>query len=428
VNIDKKKSLGFWMCVSLVLGNMIGSGIFLLPASLAEYGGISILGWVFTAVGALFVALVFVRLSRRHPALGGPYAYTRDGLGRFPGFLVGWCYSLSLWCGNAAIAVAMVSYASVFFPVLNEQANLGLLIALSAVWLLTLVNCKGVKEAGYLQVLMTVLKTIPLIIIAVAVVFYFDAGQFTPLNKSNDGHFSAVTATAALTLWAFLGLESATVPADNVENPSKTIPKATIVGFLIAALIYIASTVTILSIIPHDQLVNSSAPFADAARIIGGDTAYYLIAATALVSCFGALNGWILMQGQIPMALANDELFPKIFKANDRGVPVKGLLITSVFVSLFTSMNYQGSLTKLFTFSILVSTLALLVPYLFSIFAELRYIHQNKSQTSMFAWFTPIFALCYVLWAISGIGQKALVLGLGLVLLGIPTYFLLKRN
>lgn len=418
------------MCTALVIGNMIGSGIFLLPSSLAAYGGISVVGWLFTAFGALMTALVFVRLSRKHPAQGGPYAYTRDGFGRLAGFTVAWGYWVSLWCGNAAIAVAMVSYLSVFFPVLQTNPLLGVAIALSAIWLLTVINCIGVKEAGIIQLVTTVLKLMPLLILGAAVVVYFDLAAFTPLNLSSVSHFDAVTATAALTLWAFLGLESATVPADSVENPTVNIPRATLFGFLITAAVYIASTVTILSVVPQVDLVNSGAPFADAARLMWGDWAGYFIAAIAVISCFGALNGWTLIQGQMPLAAANDGLFPAIFKANRvSGVPVAGLIISSGLVSLLTISNYAGGLVALFTYTILLSTLAVLVPYLFTILYELKSIWQRRKGWS--EWLTTLscgLALVYTLWAISGIGQGALVGGLGLMLMGVPVYWWMQRG
>jgi APA family basic amino acid/polyamine antiporter len=424
------KKLGLWMCTALVIGNMIGSGIFLLPSSLAAYGGISIVGWLFTAFGALMTALVFVRLSRKQPAQGGPYAYTREGFGRLAGFSVAWGYWVSLWCGNAAIAVAMVAYLSVFFPVLQSSPLSGVAVALSAIWLLTAVNCIGVKEAGIIQLVTTVLKLIPLFVIGVAAVFYFDKAAFTPLNTSPVSDFDAVTATAALTLWAFLGLESATVPADSVANPTVNIPRATLLGFLIAAVVYILSTMTILSVVPQADLVSSVAPFADAARLMWGEWAGYFIAAIAVISCFGALNGWTLIQGQMPMAAADDGLFPAIFKASpESGVPVAGLIISSVLVSVLAISNYTGGLVALFTYTILLSTLAVLVPYLFTILYELKLVWQRRRWLA--EWLTVVsgsLALAYTLWAISGIGQDALLGGLGLMLMGGPVYWWMLRG
>jgi APA family basic amino acid/polyamine antiporter len=286
-----------------------------------------------------------------------------------------------------------------------------------------------VKEAGIIQLVTTVLKLIPLFVIGVAAVFYFDKAAFTPLNTSPVSDFDAVTATAALTLWAFLGLESATVPADSVANPTVNIPRATLLGFLIAAVVYILSTMTILSVVPQADLVSSVAPFADAAGLMWGEWAGYFIAAIAVISCFGALNGWTLIQGQMPMAAANDGLFPAIFKANpESGVPVAGLIISSVLVSVLAISNYTGGLVALFTYTILLSTLAVLVPYLFTILYELKLVWQRRRWLA--EWLTIAsgsLALAYTLWAISGIGQDALLGGLGLMLMGVPVYWWMLR-
>jgi len=212
------------MCSALVVGNMIGSGAFLLPASLAIFGGISIIGWLFTTTGAILLAMVFFRLSRLIPKAGGPYVYTRQGFGDFAGFIVAWGYWISIMAGNAAIAVAFAGYLSLFWPAIATSSILAALVALSAIWFLTWINAAGVRNAGLLQVATTFLKLIPLIVIGTLGYFYFDVGNFTPFNLSEKSTFSAITATAALTLWAFLGIESATVPADNVKDPDRTIP------------------------------------------------------------------------------------------------------------------------------------------------------------------------------------------------------------
>ena len=424
------KQLGLWMCTALVVGNMIGSGIFLLPSSLAVYGGISIVGWLFTTFGALMTALVFMRLSRNSPAQGGPYAFTRDAFGPLAGFTVAWSYWVSIWCANAAISVAMVSYLSSFFPILEAKPYLGVAVALSAVWFLTYVNCRGVTEAGKVQLITTVIKVIPLLAIGLAVIFYFEASAFEPLNKSDSTNYTAVTACAALTLWAFLGFESATIPADNIESPSTVIPRATFIGFVVAAVIYIASTTTILSVMPHTDLATSGAPFADAASIMWGPWAGKLIAIIAIISCFGALNGWILLQGQLPMAVAEDGDFPKLFKGDEKtGVPVKGLIISSILVSLLAISNYAGGLVKLFTFSILLATLAVLIPYLFTVLAELKAIWQRKKlMQEWFSWQTALLALVYTIWAISGIGREAILVGIGLMAAGLPVYFWMQNK
>lgn len=312
--IEEKGKIGFWLSTSLVVGNMAGSGIFLLPAALALYGGISVFGWLFTVLGSIFLALVFSRLSSLITRAGGPYSFSREGFGDFAGFLVAWGYWLSIWTGNAAISVAGVGYLSIFIPSLKENPLLSALVAVGAIWFFTYINTKSIKKVGLVQLVTTLLKILPLLALGTFGYLYFNKAHFTPFNLSELSNFDAVTATAALALWAFLGLESATIPSDKVKNPSKTIPRSTVAGILLAALLYVSSTVGVMGIISPAELQESAAPFADAAQKIWGNCASGLVAAGAAIACFGALNGWILLQGQLPMAAARDKLFPSVFK------------------------------------------------------------------------------------------------------------------
>ena len=222
---------------------MVGSGIFLLPASLAAYGGISIFGWLFTATGAILLALAYARLSGIMPKTGGPYIYIQAGFGDFAGFLAAWGYWISIFVGNAAIAVGFVGYLAFFWPELASNSLLAAAVALGNIWLLTWVNAMGVRNAGFVQLITTVLKILPLIVIGTIGFLFFNIDNFTPFNASGGSSFSAITASAALTLWAFLGLESATIPADDVKDPTHTIPRATLLGTLFSAIIYILGTV-----------------------------------------------------------------------------------------------------------------------------------------------------------------------------------------
>jgi len=422
------RKIGLWIAVALVVGNMVGSGVFLLPASLAPFGGISILGWLFTAAGAITIALMLARMGRMMPAAGGPYAYTRRGLGNLPGFLVAWGYWISIWSGNAAISVAFVGYMAVFFPVLAENPALGAGAALAAIWLLTGVSCLGVREAGIVQVVTTILKLLPLIAIGTLGLLYLDPGHFRPFNPSGETPFSAITATAALTLWAFTGLESATIPADSVRDPSRIIPRATIIGTLVAAAIYLLATVGVMGILPASDLATSTAPFADAGRAVWGSWAGSLIAAGAAISAFGALNGWVLLQGQWPMAAARDGLFPSVFgKLSRRGTPVAGIVISSLLVTGLMALNFTASLVEQFTFIILLATLSTLIPYAFSAVAELvifvREREEFRGERLAGASVIAVIALLYSLWAISGTGGGTVLWGIVLMVAGLPIYF-----
>ena len=428
---SSKKELGFWMCTALVVGNMIGSGVFLLPSSLASFGGISIFGWLFTTTGAILLAFVFSQLSKMVPKAGGPYIYTREGFGDFAGFIVAWGYWISILAGNAAISVALTGYLAVFWPVISSNSLLAMFVTLSSVWLLTWVNATGIRNAGFLQVITTVLKLLPLFVIAIFGLFYFKIEHFQPINLSGESSYSAITATAALTLWAFLGLESATVPAENVINPKRNIPKATIVGTLLAAVVYILGTVAVMGIISPNLLKDSTAPFADAASLMWGSWAKFAVAIGAAISCFGALNGWILLSGQIPFATAKDKLFPAIFaKKSKTNTPVPGLIISSFFVTILIGLNYTKGLVELFTFIILLAAVTTLLPYVFCTMAELMIFMKNKKDFDLKflikSSIISILAFIYSLWAVMGSGQETVYWGFILILAGFPVYVWFK--
>jgi len=410
-----------------VIGNMIGSGIFLLPASLAPYGGISILGWLFTAAGAMLIALVFARLSGKMPKAGGLYAYTKAGFGDLAGFLIAWGYWISIWCGNAAIATAFAGYAGVFIPPISKDPLLAAVTAAGAIWLLSWVNAMGVRNAGIVQLVTTVLKLLPLLAVGTLGIFFFDRHNFIPFNPSGQSVFSAITATAALTLWGFLGLESATIPADDVINPRRTIPRATVLGTLAAAGVYILGTVAVMGLISPAALSRSTAPFADAADVMWGGWASFAVAAGAAISCLGALNGWILLQGQLPLAVARDGLFPRLFaRLSKRGTPALGIVISSALATILISMNYTRGLVEEFTFILLLATLTTLVPYVFcsatAMLISLRESDGRPGHRRALLLLVPALAFIYSLWTIGGAGRDTVYWGFLLLLAGVPVY------
>ena len=426
-NMSKKRGLGLWMSSALVVGNMIGSGIFLLPAALAAYGGISIIGWLFTATGAMLLALIYSRLSGFIPKTGGPYIYIRMAFGNFAGFIVAWGYWISIFIGNAAIAVGFVGYFAFFWPALASNSFLAGIVALASIWLLTWINTMGVRNAGFVQLVTTILKIVPLAVISTLGLLYFNIDNFTPFNMSGESSFSAITATGALTLWAFLGLESATIPAEDVKDPTRTIPRATVLGTLFSAVIYILGTVAVMGIIPPSALANSTAPFADAANSIWGSWAGYAVAAGAAISSFGALNGWILLSGQIPLAIARDNLFPAKFgRLSKRGTPVFGLVVSSVLVTVIMMMNYTKNLVEQFTFILLLSTLTALLLYAFSTMAELMISIKEREKFSkgrlLKTIVISVLAFLYTMWAIAGAGQEIVYWGFLLIMSGVPVY------
>ncbi|MEP5365052.1 MAG: amino acid permease [Reichenbachiella sp.] len=429
---EAKGKIGLWTSTALVTGNMIGSGIFLLPASLAFYGGISLLGWVFTATGALLLAKVFSYLSRLVPASGGPYAYTKAAFGDFAAFLVAWGYWISCWCTNAAIVIAFIAYLGVFFPILSNEPLVGLTVAIFTVWFLVWVNSQGIRKGGNIQVVTTILKLIPLLSIAIFGLFYINLDHFTPFNLSEESNFDALGITATMTLWAFLGIESATIPAGNVKDPKNTIPKASMLGTIIASVAYILSSFAIMGIVDPASLQTSTAPFADAGALMWGENARYFIAFGAAASCFGALNGWTILLGQMPLAASEDRLFPRVFrKKNEHGVPVLGMVLSTILVSGLIMMNFSESLVKQYEFIILLATLTCLVPYLFSMAGFVIISIQKKIQFNPgFRWklLLATLAFSYSLWAVIGSGSEIVYYGFILLMAGIPFYALIQWN
>ena len=429
------KKLGLWTSTSLVLGNMIGAGVFMMPSTLASFGGISIIGWIASSIGAFLLAKVFAHLSKMMPGSdGGPYAYSKSAMGDFAGFLVAWGYLISVWCTNAAITVSFISALSTFIPALATNSLMAVFTGLATIWILTWINTLGVFTSGKLQLITTILKVVPILLVGIVGLFFIQWDNFLPFNASGINTVSAITATTTLTFFAFLGIECATIPSGSVENPEKTIARATLLGTFIATAVYILSTVSIMGMIPAAQLKTTVTPFADAATIIWGSGAKYWVSAGVAIAAFGALNGYILIQGQLPAAIANDQLFPAIFaKKNSKGVPAIGVAISSVLVSFFMMMNYTKGLVDQFKFLILLTTLTVLIPYLFSTAAYIifRLKEANLSRWIKYSAITlASLAFLFFMWMIIGSGQEIVYWGFVLSMSSIPVYVwgVTKRN
>ena len=421
MNVSKRQ-IGLGIATTLVLGNMIGSGVFLLPASLAPYGGYSLVGWIISAIGALLLAGVFFRLSKRAPRAGGPYAYSREAFGDCAGFLVAWVYWIALVGGNATIAVAFASYMSAFVPALGAHPLYGALTAMAAVWVLIAVNISGIRSAGTLQVVTTTLKILPLLALALFGFVHFNPHFLAP-GPHAGSPLSAINICVAATLFAFIGVECATIPAGHVRDPEKTIPRATLLGTAIAATLYIACTAAVMGLLPASELATSQAPFADAGRLLWGGWAGWLIAGAAAISCFGALNGWTLIAGQFPHAVAKDGLFPKFFAHESaRGTPVPALLVAGVINSLMVLANYSRGMVAMFTFMVLLTTLGNVVCYLVCTIADGVLAHRSGRPLRLRELLLAIGAFGFCLWAVIGAGKEAVFWNVVLLALGVPLY------
>ena len=431
----EQKKFGLWTSTSLVLGTMIGAGVFLMPSALASYGSISLIGWIFSSLGAIVIAKVFANISKLIPSSdGGPYAFAKAGLGDFAGFLIGWGYLISVWTTNAAIAVSLVSAMSTFFPILAQDATIALASGLAFLWLLTWVNTIGVIASGRVQLITTILKIVPLVLVAIGGLLLLDPQNLLPFNQSGTSSWQAITATTTLTFFAFLGIECATIPSSSVDNPGQNISKATMFGVWIAASIYILSTISIMGMIPASQLQVSITPFADAAEKIYGHGAKYWVSAGAAIAAFGALNGLILVQGQMPYAMAKDKLFPAFFaQQNRKGVPANGVIVSSIIITLLMFMNNSKNLAGQFKLLIILSTFFTLLPYLFTTVSYL--IVRAKQATTytktktMTAIVLSVVAFSFSMWMLIGSGQEIVYWGFIMLMLGVPFYvYMVYKN
>jgi len=417
-------TMGFWRCWALTVGVMIGSGIFLLPAVLAPYGSISLLGWLATSLGAIGIALILGRLANNtENATGGPYAYTRDAFGNLTGFLIAWGYWISVTLAITAVAIALAGYVGALIPILSGKFAQNL-VALCSIWILTAINVKGVSEAASVQLVLTILKIIPLVVI-IALGFYAGTlDSMPPFNPKEGSAISAIAATALLTMWAFIGVEAAVIPAGNVVNPKQTIPRAVVWGTVTVASLYILVTLAIMMLVPHEVLATSQAPFVEAARLLGPWGALF-IGVGAIIATAGSLNGDILVAGQMPMAVALDGLAPKSFaKTNKGNSPALSLVVSSVISSLLLLFNLNDDLVSVFTFLISISTLCVLAPYGVSALAELKHSWLSARGWAIIACLTAI----YTIIAASGSGLEVLLWGAALMTAGLPLFWLLKRN
>jgi APA family basic amino acid/polyamine antiporter len=404
----------------------------MLPASLAPYGANSLLGWLITATGAILLTVLFSQLSRAHSQAGGPYAFALQAFGPFPAFIVAWGYWISIWVGNAAIVTGGVSYLTPLFPQVGTSTATSATITMVALWGLTLVNWYGIKASGWVQSVTTVLKLLPLVAIAAVGILSFGKASHSPVIHL-PLTLSGTTATIPLTLWALLGMESATIPADKVHDPSRTISRATMVGGVLTAGICILACSTVLLLIPTATLAHSDAPFVDLARQLWGDGAGKLFALFVTISAFGCLNGWILLQGELPAAMARTGVFPAIFaRQSSRQTPGFGLFFGSALVTVLYLVNFQKSLANIFTFMIRLSTIACLVMYTVCSLALLRLVWTRQmagaTMRSLPLAIVGVIAALYSFWTIIGAGMEAVAWGCVLLACGAPVYFLVHKK
>ncbi len=431
------RGFGLTTAMALIMGSIIGVGVFNLPTSLAPDGPITLVSMGLTTVGALALAVLFAALSRRLPADGGPYAYSRAAFGNPLGFANAWSYWITAWAGNAAIAVGWVLYVEVF---VNKSHNTlaSVVLVLVGLWLPAFINLSGAKNMGSVQVITTVLKFIALVFVSIVGLFYIQRANFTPWNASGGSALSAIGHGMSIGLFSYLGVEVAAVAAAKVRDPDRNVPRATVLGTLATAVVYMLSLTAVFGILPSTTLANSTAPFSDVVNaMFGGTWAGYVMAILVIISGFGALNGWTMICAEMPLAAAKDGLFPAQFKnLSPQGVPAFGIIASTVLASVAMLINYMGSGgATVFTTLVLMTGITSAIPYGFSALAQIKWrvmdrrqMHGARFARDMFvAILSVIFSVLFIVYS-RNTGNSFWVywapffMAAGALALGIPVY------
>ena len=429
-------SLGLPSSTALVIGSIIGTGVFTMPAVMAGAGTSSILTLSVIAVGALLLGIMFGQLTKRIPLHeGGLYAYARHEFGDFAGYLVAWCSWITCWAGNAAIVSSWVLYVEELFGIDNPSNWTNFGIALTGLWVPAVINLVGVRQMAFFQNVTVVLKFLPLLLVGTVGWAFIDGANFGPFNASGGSLYDAMNMAAGVALFSFIGVECAAIAAGRVRNPRRNVGRASTIGTAASGLLYVAVTAVVMGLVPHDQLVEDGAPFVAAFdAMFGGSWTGKLVALVAVISGIGALNGWTLVTAEMPYAAAKDGLFLSHFaKENRSGMPWFGIVVSTIVASALMAWSYSGETgLKVFTYLVYLSVVTVAIPYFFSACAQLTYLVSRRRPVNGTALVRDLAVATlgagFSLWVTFASGYQSVYQALLLLLLGLPIYAFLKAR
>ncbi len=417
--------IDFWAIFALVISSQIGSGIFMLPISLAPYGMYSLISWIISGLGAISLALVFASLCAKFPETGGPHVYVKHAFGPAAAFFVGWTYWVISWVSTTAVIVVGVGYLTPFFH--EDIQNVHLFLEMLLLTIITLINFRGVATAGRVEFLLTVIKISVLLVIPIAALFFFDRNNFIISEEISNLTTSQILARSTLiTLWGFIGVELATAPAGSVDNPARTIPRAVVLGTISVAVVYFINNLAIMGLINGNDLASSRAPYVDAIKIMASGNWHLIISITAFIFCVGTLNAWVLACGQVALGLAKDKLMPQFFaQRNKHGSPFWGITTSSVgtatLLILTSSNNFAKQITSIIDFSVV----SFLFVYLACSLAFLKVIVQEKS---CYKFLIGSIATTFCCWVIFETSVNTLLIASLFTASGVPLYLFWYRR
>ena len=388
-NNQKAHALGLTSATGLVIGSIVGTGVFTMPGVIAQSGTFGILVLAVIAIGAMLLAVLFGQLHKRVPnGDGGLYAYTRHEFGDFAGYLVGWCYWIQTWAGNAAIVSAWVFYVDALFNINpSGMGNFG--IAMIGLWIPAFVNLAGVRQMAWFQNATVVLKFLPILFVGLAGWFFVHVSNFGPFNASGGSLYNAVGITAGVALFSFIGVEAAAMTAKRVRDPRRNVMRASVIGTAACAILYVLVTAVIFGLVSHHTLAGNGSPFVNAFQSMfpGWSWAGRLMAGIAVLSGIGALNGWTLIVTETSRAIAQDELFPRPFAWADRkGTAWFGIIVGTALPSLLMLWAYSTQVgLHVFTSLTYLTVVTVAIPYFVSALAQLTYLVSRRRRVQGWA-------------------------------------------
>ncbi len=422
-----QRKLGLVMCVALVVGGMIGSGVFLLPASLAPLGWNSVYGWIVTIAGTLCLVTVMMRLAKGRAGTCAPYSYPAAAFGPGTGFVIAWSYWISCWVTNATLAVAAISNLAAVWPWLAAP-GIPAVAAVMLLWLMTLINLRGVRTAGQVQVITLLLKLMPLAGVMLVALWAFGSGTATvAAHDSVPISIGAIGTAATFTLFAMLGFESAMIAGERAADAERVVPRAVLIGTLIAGLIYLLAGSAVTLMLPVETVATSNSPFATFFSTLVDPAIGSIVAVFVAISAIGALNGYVLLQAEMPFALAQHSLLPAwTARLNRREAPYRIHIFSTALASLIVLANYSRGVGALFQFMLLVTTSVSIIFYIACVLASLKLAREGRIATSPAFLAVALAALAYASWAFYGAGIEASLWSLAMAAAAIPVYWLMR--
>lgn len=424
----RTNQMGLLALTMMTASNMMGSGAFMLPATLAKIGSISVWGWGLAFIAIAAMALIFCKTNALFPRNGGIIASITASFDPFIGLQMTLFYWLSTWIGNCALLLAGVGYLSFFFPALHNPFY-STIACILLLWSSVLWGIRGAKQVGYAQMFTGGCMVLVILGIGVLGWEHFDIDRYQAAwNLSGVSDHQAIIRAATLSLWGFLGIESASVSFSQVKKPHRTIPRATLLGLGIAGLCYASSTNVMMGLLPHDALISSSSPFADGAKAMWGSAVGSLISAMVVIACLGAMPGWQILQTEVPRAGAENGLLPAFFaRTNRHGVPWLGLVFTAALMTALLLLTLSPDLQNQFQCVITLAVSASLFPYAFAAASLpiIMVIHRQKRNVTFWTYCClSLVALSFIAIALITTGASTVVWGVILQMLTIPLYLL----